>query len=564
MQIPEELSRSTTSVALPWKGSALRPQPMLWVLALLVAGAILLPLVYLIVRAVDSDAGVWQLLLRPRTLATLGRTLGLAFAVTGASILIAVPLAWLTTCTNLPARRLWSVLTPLPLVIPSYVGAYLFISVLGPRGLLQQGLDAWFGIARLPSIYGFSGALLVLTLLSYPYLLLTVRAGLLRMDPALEEASRTLGRNGWQTFFRVTLPLLQPAIGAGALLVALYAIRDFGAVSLLRYSTFTSAIYNQYQSFDRSLAALYALVLVVITVIFLLLEARLQRQAGYYQGAHGAQRPASIVRLGLWRWPAFAFCLVIVGVALALPAGMLLYWLLRGIAAGQVLPPLADAAWNSTLVSLLAAITVVLAALPVALLVVRYPSGISRLMERTTWLAYALPGIVVALALVYFGSNHALWLYQTLPMLLFAYGILFVPQAIGTLRTSLAQIPPSLEEAGRSLGRGTGAVFLAITLPLLRPGLIAGAAMVFLTAMKELPATLLLAPLGFRSLAMVVWSSVSEAYFAAAAAPALLIVLLSSVPMVILLSRGKSETDAYPALQQTGKQTGQRTEQSNE
>lgn len=541
MQISSGTSSPTKSIAFSRYGTLLGPRRLLWAAAVLVAVVMLLPIGYLVVRALETDDRAWQLLFRTRTLAILGRTVGLAGAVTLASTLIAVPLAWLTTRTDLPLRRVWSVLTPLPLVIPSYVGAYLFASALGPRGLLQQWLEAWFGVERLPSIYGFWGALLVLTLLSYPYMLLAVRAALLRLDPVLEEASRTLGRNAWRTFALVTLPLLRPAIGAGGLLVALYVIRDFGAVSLMRFSTFTSAIYNQYLSFDRSLAALYALVLVAVTLCFLLLEGRTQRQASYYQGAQGALRSAAPATLGFWRWPAFLFCLFIVGIALLLPAGMLVYWLVRGIGAGEVLPSLRDAAWNSTVVSLLAAITTVLATLPVAVLLVRFPGRGARVIGGVTWLAYALPGIVIALSLVFLGANHALWLYQTLPMLLLAYGILFAPQAIGTVRTSLDQIHPSLEEAGRSLGRGAARVFATITLPLARPGLVAGAAMVFLTTMKELPATLLLAPLGFRSLAMVVWSSVSEAYFSAAAAPALLIVLLSSVPMAILLTRGQHE-----------------------
>jgi iron(III) transport system permease protein len=176
----------------------------------------------------------------------------------------------------------------------------------------------------------------------------------------------------------------------------------------------------------------------------------------------------------------------------------------------------------------------------VAVLVVRFPGVRSYFVERTTYLAYALPGIVVALALVFFGINHTLWLYQSLLMLVLAYVILFVPQAVGALRASLMQIHPSLEEAARSLGRGSIRVLLTITLPLLRPGLLAGASLVFLTAMKELPATLLLAPLGFRTLAMAVWSSVSEAFFAAAAAPALLLVLLSSVPMIVIMVRGQT------------------------
>jgi iron(III) transport system permease protein len=220
-----------------------------------------------------------------------------------------------------------------------------------------------------------------------------------------------------------------------------------------------------------------------------------------------------------------------------MPAGVLAYWLARGLQAGEALAPLAQAAGNSILASGLASASVILAALPVAVLAVRDRGRYSRALERLTYSAFALPGIVVALALVFFGANYALRLYQTLPMLVAAYTILFIPQAFGALRASLLQVTPSLEEMARSLGRRPLQVFASITLPLLRPGLVSGAALVFLTTMVELPATLLLAPLGFKTLAGLVWSSVSEAFFARAAAPALLMVLVSSAPLAFLLLR---------------------------
>lgn len=496
---------------------------------------LLLPIVYLVVRAAGAGEAAWEALLRVRTLHTLGRTVALAATVTAASALIAVPLAWLTVRTDLPLRRLWAVLTPLPLVIPSYVGAYLLASALGPRGLLQQALEAPFGIERLPDIYGFPGAVLALTLLNYPYLLLGVRAALLTQDPALEEASRSLGQNAWQTFRRVTLPHLLPALGAGSLLVALYALRDFGAVSIMRYDTFTRIIYVQYRSFDRSQAALLALVLVALTLALVALEARLHGRARYFSDGPGAVRPLARLSLGRWRWPAFVFCAGVVILSLALPAGVLVFWLVRGLSAGEILPALGQATWNSVLASGLAALVTVACGLPVAILAVRHPSRLTRLMERLAYTVFALPGIAVALALVFFGANYAGRLYQTLPLLLVAYVLLFLPQATGAIRAALLQLHPSLEETARSLGRRPWQVLLTVTLPLMRPGLAAGASLVFLTVMKELPATLILAPLGFKTLATSVWSAVSEAFFAQAAAPALLIILTSSLPMAYLI-----------------------------
>jgi iron(III) transport system permease protein len=509
----------------------------LWASAILVAVALLLPTVYLAIRALDAGDAALQALLRPRTWATLARTGWLAVAVTAVSAAIAVPVAWLTTRTDLPLRRLWAVLTPLPLVIPSYVGAYLFASALGPRGLLQQWLEAPLGITRLPEIYGFPGALFTLTLLSYPYILLSARAALQRLDPALEEASRSLGRGAWGTFWRVTLPHLRPALGSGGLLVALYALRDFGAVSIMRYDTFTRVIYVQYRSFDRSQAALFALIVIGLTLVLLAFEARIYGRARYDRDSTGTARPPRYVPLGRWRWPALLFCAALVLLSLVLPASVLAYWLIRGLGAGETLSALGPATWNSLAASGIGAAATILAALPVAILVVRRPGRITRMLERLTYVAFALPGIAVALALVFFGINYARFLYQTFPMLILAYGILFLPQAVGALRTTLLQLHPSLEEAARSLGRGPARVFLTITVPLIRPGLVAGASLVFLTAMKELPATLILAPIGFKTLAIDVWSAVSEAFFARAAAPALLIVLMSSLPMAWFIIR---------------------------
>lgn len=497
----------------------------------------LLPPAYLMLRASDAGVAAFDILWKMSTWATLGRTLLLAASVTLASALVAVPLAWLTVCTDIPGRRGWSVLVALPLVLPSYVAAYLLASILGPVGLLQQALEP-LGIMRLPEIYGFPGAFFSLTLMSYPFTYLSVRAALQRMDPSLVEAARSLGQSPWQAFRRVTLPHLRPGLVAGSLLVALYVVRDFGAVSMMRYNTFTRIIYIQYRSFlDRSVAASLALVLVAVTAIILYMEFRTRGRASYARGSVGAPRKPRVLALGRWRWPALAFVSAVVGVALVLPAGGLLYWLVRGLQETGAMASLWSTAWNSLFVSVAAALVVTTMALPVAILAVRRPGRFSQLVERLTYVGYALPGIVIALALVFFGATYATGWYQTIPLLLVGYAILFIPQAVGSTRASLLQIPSSLEEAGRILGQSHLAVLRRVTLPLLSPGLAAGAALVFLTCMKELPLTLILSPLGFRTLATGVWGNISEAFFAQAAAPALLLVLLSSVPLALLSLR---------------------------
>lgn len=501
----------------------------------MVAGAMLLPLLYLVLRAGGASAASWGHLIRVRQLAIVGNSLLLALAVAVSSAAVAIPLSWLTVRTDLPGRRTWSILTALPLVIPSYVGAFAIIAALGPRGLVQQVLAEPLDIRRLPEIYGFPGAWLTLTLFAYPYIVLTVRAALKGLDPVQEEAARSLGDSPWRVFSRVILPQLQPAVAAGALLVTLYVLSDFGAVSMLRYTTFTRAIYVQYRSsLDRNLAALLALVLVAMTLLLLVVETRVQGRAHVYSRAAGARRPVT-VRLGPWKLPALLFCILITLASLGIPLGVTLYWLIRGLQSDQAVTLWLAPAWRSVLASGLAAGLALLGALPVALLVERYPKLFSKIIERASYIGYALPGIVVALALVFFGANFAAPLYQTLAMLVFAYTVRYLPQATGTLRTTIRQISPRVEEAARSLGSGTARVLFTVTIPLVRRGLVAGGALVFLTSMKELPATLLLAPTGYSTLATQVWAATEEAFYARAAAPALVLVLVSALSLAFIL-----------------------------
>ena len=514
------------------------PPAVVWIPALLVAAALVLSPAYLALRTVGAGGEAWDVLFRMRVLEILARTVALVFSVTALCVLIAIPLAWLTVRTDLPGRRIWSVAVTLPLVIPSYVAGLIVVAALGPRGMLAQGLESLFGLERLPPIYGFPGALLTLSLLSYPYVLLTVRGSLLRLDPALIESSRGLGRGSWVTFAKVILPLMRPGLMSGALLVALYVLSDFGAVSLLRYETFTWAIFVQYESgLERTLGAALSLVLVFFALGLVWLESIARGRSRYYRSASGSPRPGNIASLGAWRWPALIFCGGVVILSLALPASILVYWAVRGIAAGEPLLLLWSAALNSLYASGLTAVAAVVAALPIAILSVRFPTALSAMLERVTHVGFALPGIAVALALVFFAANYAPALYQTLPLLIFAYAVLFLSPAVGAVRASLLQISPKLEEAARSLGRPPRKVLASVTLPIALPGLVSAGALVFLLTMKELPATLVLGPVGFNTLATSIWGAASEAFFAQAALPALLLIAASFIPMTFLMLR---------------------------
>lgn len=514
-----------------------RPRRRPWLLIGLsaaVVAVVLLPLAYLLLRAAGAGPAAWATLLRPRTLQVFVGSAALAICSAGLSVAVAVPVAWLTLCTDLPLRRFWGVAALLPLAVPSYISGFAAIAVLGPTGMLQQAL-APLGVGRLPEIYGFGGALLALTLCSYPYVLLSVRAALRRCDPAIEEAARSMGDSPLRVFFRVLLPQLRPAIAVGALLVALYALSDFGAVSLLQYDSFTRAIYAQYRgSFDRNGAALLSLMLVGLTLGLLALEVFARGRPSMSRTNGAVARLRRPIALGPWRWPALAFCAALVALGLGMPLLALGYWLIRGLSNGQALEALWQPALNSLMAASLAALTTVACALPLALLAARHPSRLSRALDGAAYVGYALPGVVVALALVFFGANYAPWLYQTLPMLLIGYTARFLPQAAGSMRNTLQQINPRVEEAARSLGRAPLSVIASVTAPMLAPGILAGAALVFLTAVKELPTTLLLGPTGFPTLATTIWSATAEAMFTRAAAPALLLLLVSAVAMAFM------------------------------
>jgi iron(III) transport system permease protein len=450
------------------------------------------------------------------------------------TVLIGVPIGWLTTRTDLPGRRLWAVLTVVPLAIPSYVTGFAFVAAFGPRGALQSMLEP-FGVTRLPEIYGLPGAALVLTLATYPYVVLAVRGGLMREDRSIEEAARTLGDGRRSILRRVTLPLVAPAVGAGALLAVLYALSDFGAVSLLQFDSFSAAIYLQYRgTFDRSLASVLALGLVLLTLGVTYAEARLRHRARHYAAAP-AVRPAVRVELGRWRWPALGFMAVVVGLSLVVPAATIGFWLFRGLADGNAFRVAGPAIVGSLGMGLAGAALAVLLALPFGLLLARHPSRFGAWVERASYTSFALPGIVVALALVFLATSTVPFLYQTLVLLALAYAVRFLAHAVAPVRSTLARFGTRLEEAGRTLGDGPVRVFAGITVPLLRPAILSGAALVFLAVVKELPLALILGPIGFETLATEIWSATSEGFYERAAGPATVLLVLSAATVAVLL-----------------------------
>jgi iron(III) transport system permease protein len=490
------------------------------------------PLAFLAANVVGASEAAWRAVFNSRTAWLVARSTGFTAAVTITAATLGVAAAWLTVRARLVGRRTWSVLVGLPLIIPSYVLALTLISLAGPRGLVAEITPL-----RPPSISGFTGAWLALTLSTYPYVYLIARSALKRLDPALEEAARGLGASSWRVFRTVTVPQLRPAIAAGSLLVALYTLSDFGAVSLMRFDVFTRVIYAQYQGrLDRTPAAVLALVLILIALVVLWAEQRSRGRAAYY--SRRPQRTARRVTLrGRSAVAGYGLLGVLVAGGLGLPVTTLVFWLTRGLARGDTIDMRWGAVAGSLSGSVVAALLAMAAAIPVAVLTVRHRRPAAVWLERAVFVIFSLPHITVALAVVFFAASYLGPLYQSFAVLAVVYAALFLAQATGAAASSLLQVNPHLEEAARGLGRSAGRTLREITVPLMWRGLLTGGALVFLTTMKELPATLLLRPTGFDTLAVRIWSTANDLFYARAAAPALLLLAVSALPMYVMMSR---------------------------
>lgn len=499
-----------------------------WVAASVVLLPALVPFGALVARVAAAGTRSLEIALSGRTAELIWNTTQLVVLVTASAAVIGVGAAWLTERTQLPARRVFRLTAALPLVIPSYVIALTLLSALGPAGILADATGL-----SIAAPTGLLGAWIALTLSTYPFVYLTSAAALRRLDPALEEAARGLGSSPAKVFRTIVVPQLRPAIAGGLLLVALYSLSDFGAVSLVRFDSFTRVVYAQYAGrLDRTPAAVLAVVLVLLALFVLWAEARTRGRAAYY--GRSVPRPVRLMPLRPGaRAAAVSSLTVLALVSLALPVGTLVTWMTRG--SGTAFEW--GAAWGSLIGSALAAVLAVAVALPTGLLVTRYASRRTRWVETASYAVFALPHITVGLAVVFFASRYLGGLYQSLALLVLVYASIFFAQALGPVRASMLQVSPALEEASRSLGAGRIRTMLRVTAPLVRRGLVAGGLLVFLTTMKELPATLLLRPTEFDTLAVRIWSASSELLYARAAGPAVLLLAVSALPMYLLATR---------------------------
>lgn len=458
-----------------------------------------------------------KLVLRPRVAELLYNTVLLVLLTVPLCVVHGVAMAWLTERSNLPGRRVWSLLVVAPLAIPAFVHSY-----------------AWISLA--PSLHGLFPAVLVSVIAYSPFIYLPAAAALRRLDPVLEDVAESLGERPFSVFRRVVLPQLRVSIWGGSLLVGLHLLAEYGLFALVRFDTFTTAIFDQFQSsFSGTAANMLAGVLALGCLLLLTLESSTRGAARYARLGAGSPRSPRQYRLnapGLLA--ALLLCVAFTAMALGVPLVTLGRWLAAGGLAVWRSAELLNALWQTMLLGAMGALLTTLAALPIAWISVRAPSRLQRLLESSNYIASALPGIVVALALVSLTIRFAQPLYQTLFTVLLAYVLMFLPRALVSLRAGISQAPVELENIARSLGRSPAQALWVVTLHFAAPGAAAGIALVFLAIVNELTATLLLSPSGTATLATGFWAKTSEIDYAAAAPYALMMIMLS-LPLTGLL-----------------------------
>ncbi|MDG9852625.1 iron ABC transporter permease [Pseudomonas nitroreducens] len=522
-----------------------------------VAALVLLPISVLLLSWSEIDREIWSHLWETQMTRLLGNTLVLVAGVGVGVTVLGVSLAWLTSLCEFPGRRWLDWALMLPFAVPAYVLAFVFVGLLDFSGPVQTLLREWFGSGlRLPRVRSTGGVITVLVLVFYPYVYLLARTAFLAQGRGLTEAARVLGLSPLAAFWRVALPMARPAIGAGLALAIMETLADFGTVSVFNFDTFTTAVYKTWYGFYSLSSATQLASLLLLFVMLVLLGER------YSRGRSGVpnERPrgAALYRLRGWKaLAASAWCLLVFACAFVIPVLQLVVWVWQK---GRF--DLDERYWGLILHSLylggFAALITVAVALLLAFARRLSPTPAVRSAIGISNLGYALPGSVLAVAIMLAFSwldNHAViplssalggagkpLLLGSLGALLVAYLIRFMAVAYNPLEGALARIRPSLPEASRSLGVGGTGLFFRVYLPLLVPGALSAALLVFVDVLKEMPATLLMRPFGWDTLAVRVFEMTSEGEWARAALPALTLVLVGLFPVIGLIRRSARPT----------------------
>nr|WP_178117899.1 iron ABC transporter permease [Pseudomonas sp. R5(2019)] len=517
----------------------------------LIACLVLLPLSVLLLSWQTIDLQIWSHLWDTQMTRLLGNTLTLIIGVGVGVTVLGVSLAWLTSLCEFPGRRWLDWALMLPFAIPAYVLAFVFVGLLDFSGPVQTLLREWFGPLRLPRVRSTGGVITVLVLVFYPYVYLLARTAFLAQGKGLMEAARVLGQSPLQAFWRVALPMARPAIGAGVALALMETLADFGAVSVFNFDTFTTAIYKTWYGFFSLSSAAQLASLLLLAVMLVLYGER--RARGALRTTNERPRGEALYHLhGLKALAASGWCLLVFACAFVIPLLQLLVWFwqrgrfdLDERYAGLILHTL-------YLGAMAALITVSVALLLAFARRLAPTTGINAGVGLAN-LGYALPGSVLAVSIMlafsyldrevviplsgWLGGAAKPMLLGSLAALLLAYLVRFIAVAYGPLENSLARIRPSLPEAARSLGSSGPHLFFKVYLPLLVPGALSAALLVFVDVLKEMPATLLMRPFGWDTLAVRVFEMTSEGEWSRASLPALTLVAVGLLPVIGLIRR---------------------------
>ena len=543
------VSQSTILYGL--RSHAPRPGRGLWPFAAgMIALVVATPILVVVFSLANPKVAIWRHLWQTQLGELIWNTLALIAGVGVGVLTLGISLAWLVTMYRFPGRALFEWLLILPLAMPAYVIGFVFLAIFDYTGPVQSRLRAMFGPeVWFPEIASYGGVTLVMTLVLYPYVYMLARTAFAEQSAAKLEAARALGASTQTVFWKIALPLARPSIAAGLALALMEALADFGTVAIFGYSTFTVAIYRVwFGMFDRGAATQLASLLMLFTLSLYLLERVGRGRARFYQ-TEGTVRASPPKILRGWRgWAASGFVGLVVGVAFFLPVAQLLVWLV-----GR---PDVDDRYLQFLLNTLALGTVTALLALAAAVTVGYGLRLSRsrlvaFFAGSASMGYALPGSVIAVGVLAplslidhsldallqgtVGISSGLLLTGSMVGLVFAYLVRFLAVSYQTVEASLVKITPSMDMAGRSLGVSPGGVLRRIHLPLIRPALSAAAILVFVDVMKEMPATLLLRPFGYDTLAVRVWQLTSESFWEAAALPALTIVAAGILPVLVLV-----------------------------
>ncbi|HHC5060418.1 TPA: ABC transporter permease [Aeromonas veronii] len=520
-----------------------------WATALLLG----LPVIALLFSAFSAEGELFRHLADTVLLDYLGNTLGLVVGVVLLSLLFGVPTAWLVAMCQVPGRRALQWALMLPMAMPSYIVAYVYTDLLDYSGPLQAGLRALFGWNSpadywFPAIRSLGGAAWVLALVLFPYVYLLTRASFLEQSVSLIHSSRLLGCTPWQSFRRLSLPLARPSIMVAVSLVAMETLADFATVHFFAINTLTTAVYDTWLGYGSlATAAKLSCLMLLAVVLLIALERRSRSRQQVFQKSMGHEQPLRYPLKGMSRALAAFWCWGLVLAGFGLPFVILLDYGVRYFELSWT-PEFVRFAGNSLAISALTA----LLAMGIALLLGffrRLDGGIKSLLPlRIAAMGYAMPGTVLAIgvlvpltALDFAINDLAEWLGRqgpgllltgTITAIVFGYLVRFVAIAIGSVESSMSKISPSLDMAARSLGQGDGGMLLRVHLPLVRRGLFAGAMLVFIESMKELPAALLLRPFNFDTLATHVYQFVSDEMLERGALGAIVIVLVGLLPLI--------------------------------